>query len=145
MIIRPSGVVVQNQRLLLMQYNYGGHPRFNLPGGNLEPNEQIVTTLIREFSEELGVNVTPGDLLFSAETSAGGRYVLHLIFRILSMTGDVQLNPQQTKAKKLDWLSKEEVAKAPLYPAISTPLSQWMAGDYPSQTHLGHLNQPWFS
>lgn len=144
MIIRPSGVVVQNNQLLVMRYQYGTQERFNLPGGNLDPGEEIKTCLAREFAEELDLEIVAGDLLFCAETTAANRHVMHLVFPVVTTAGVPCLNPTQTKAKGLQWLSPETLESAPLYPEMAKVLANWLAGIRTFPTYLGRLHQPWF-
>ena len=144
MIVRPSGIVVQDHHLLVMRYQYGGRDRFNLPGGNLEPDEEVKSCLAREFAEELDLEIIAGDLLFCAETLVAERHVLHLIFPIFTISGTPCLNPAQTRAIQLQWLSPESVGKAPLYPDISSVLATWMRGHDTTPTYLGRLKQAWF-
>ena len=144
MVVRPSGVVVQNNHLLVMRYQYGGQDRFNLPGGNLEFGEEAKDCLAREFAEELDLEIMAGDLLFYAETMVEERQVLHLVFPIITTSGTPCLNTTQTHAIKLQWLSPEAVKNAPLYPAIAPILAAWMRGSQGTPTYLGRLKQAWF-
>ncbi|MEO5378300.1 MAG: NUDIX hydrolase [Magnetococcus sp. DMHC-6] len=144
-VVRPSGVLVCDQKLLVMRYQYGGRDRFNLPGGNLESNEDIRSCLFREFNEELGLKVVSEDLLAAVETFIGDRYVLHLVFPIRSYTGQPCLNPQYTKALELLWLTSKELEEAPLYPAIGIGLARWMEkGVLGGGVFRGRISQPWF-
>ncbi len=126
-----------------MRYQYGDQDRFNLPGGNQESGEEIRAGLVREFREELRVVVEPGDLLWTAETMAGGREVLHLLFEIKSLSGHPQINPQETTAEDLVWLDADTLHYAPLYPAVGPPLADWMAGKKKTETYLGQVFQEW--
>ena len=143
MIIRPAGIWTLDGQLLTMRYQYGGRDRFNLPGGNQEPGEEIRAGLVREFKEELGVVVTVGDLLLAAETAAGGREVLHLMFAINSLNDSPKLNPQETKALELVWLSAKKLQSAPLYPAVGPILSNFIGHKIPQKTYLGRVFQEW--
>lgn len=50
------GVVVQNQKLLLVKQFKGPHRgKWDLPGGKIEPGEAIEHALRREFLEEVGM------------------------------------------------------------------------------------------
>ncbi|NGZ07024.1 MAG: NUDIX hydrolase [Magnetococcales bacterium] len=140
-IIRPCGLVLRESTLLTMRYRYGPHDRLNLPGGNLEPEEQLHTCLIREFQEELNLTITPHELLYIAETKTH-RSTLHLVFRV-ETTGTPHINPQHSKACELVWLTPAELTRAPLYPAIGPALLAWL-NDTPFPVHLGAVNQPWF-
>lgn len=145
MIVRPSGVVLHNRRLLVMQYRYHGRDRFNLPGGNLEPGEEAKACLEREFAEELDLEIQTGDLLFCAETQLPERQVLHLIFPIVTTAGIPCLNPKETRAIQLQWLSPDAVDTAPLYPAVAPALAGWMRGRQTTPIYLGRVQQEWFT
>ena len=145
MIVRPSGVVVHDHRLLVMHYQYGNRDRFNLPGGKLEPGEEAQGCLVREFAEELNLEVTVGDLLFCADTLAMERHVIHLIFSVVACAGTPCLNPNETRAQRILWLSPQTLDSAPLYPAIAPALATWMRSTDPQPTYLGRLEQEWFS
>lgn len=146
MFVRPAGLLVRDRRLLVMRYRYHGHLRYNLPGGGREPGESASICLVREFREEMGLDVQVGDLLLAAETAAGGREVLHLLFTVTADTwATPHLDPVHTKAEGLEWLTPEAVAKADLYPAMSSSLSAWLAGGGPlEKVYCGLVEQPWF-
>ncbi|MBF0371508.1 MAG: NUDIX hydrolase [Magnetococcales bacterium] len=145
MIVRPSGLVVRKGRLLTMRYRYGGQERFNLPGGNHDPGESAASCLIREFAEELGMEVLQlGDLLWVAETAAGGREVMHLVYDIPDCCGEALPNPDHTKALEAVWLPLEALESAPLYPALGKNLIRWMQNHDSGTVYLGRLPQPWF-
>jgi 8-oxo-dGTP diphosphatase len=145
MIIRPAGIWIQNGQLLTMRYQYSGRDRFNLPGGNHEDGEELSAVLVREFAEELGVEVTVGDLLFTAETHVAEREVLHLLFAINTPIGTPKINVEETKALELVWLEQKSLLNASLYPAVGVDLVQLIANGKPSKTHLGRINQEWIT
>ncbi len=145
MIVRPSGLVVSDRRLLVMHYRYGGRDRFNLPGGKVDPGESLSDCLVREFAEELDLEVHPGDQVFTVETHAGGREVLHLIFDISDYAGLPCLNPHHTKSLDVLWMDVETLATAPLYPAIGPVLAAWMTSKKGHPVYLGLWEQPWIS
>lgn len=145
MIVRPAGVMVREQRLLVMCYRYGGRDRFNLPGGNLEPGEEVTACLAREFAEELDLEVAVGRLLFCVETAAVERHVLHLVFQVSHLSGTPCLNSAQTRAVELRWLPVEAVEEAPLYPAVAPALGAWLRDGRLDAAYLGRLKQEWFS
>ena len=145
MILRPSGLVVADRRLLVMRYRYGEQDRLNLPGGNAEGGETLHEGLIREFAEELDLEVIPGEQLFTVETRAAGRQVLHLVFRIQAFSGRPCPNPQHTKSLDVQWLDGAALAAAPLYPAIGAELAAWLAGESAHPVYLGLREQPWIT
>lgn len=144
MIIRPCGVTIMENRLLTMRYHYDGKDRFNLPGGGVEDDEQIVETLQREYQEELGVGVTPGDLLFSCETLIHGRHVLHLAFHVEELIGTPRCNNSLTSALEVVWFPLENLNRETLYPAIGPEIQSVYLHGLPRMTHLGRVEQSWF-
>lgn len=142
-IIRPCGLVIREQRLLLLRYQYGGHDRYNLPGGNLEADEEIPTCLIREFAEELHLTIIPQELILVAETTNNHKTTLHLVFQVTAQ-GEPQINSTCVKATELLWLEPNAIDTAPLYPAIGHILGPKLRGQTHSPLFLGRIDQPWF-
>lgn len=143
MIVRPCGVLARGGELLVMRYRYGGRERLNLPGGKPEGKEGLIPCLVREFAEELGLEVVVGPLLWVAETVAGGRHVLHLVFQVTG-EGEPRLNPAHTTALGVAWLAPAGLGAASLYPALGTELSRWLAtGGEGQGRFLGEVEQPW--
>lgn len=62
--VRVYGIYVQDQRLLVTDELRGGYPMTKLPGGGLEFGEGIEDCLIREWQEELEVDIEVKDLFF---------------------------------------------------------------------------------
>lgn len=59
-----AGVCIKDGRVLLARHTYGaGKGKLIIPGGYLKIGELAQDALIREFQEETGVTVKPGDLL----------------------------------------------------------------------------------
>ncbi|WP_243239441.1 NUDIX domain-containing protein [Sulfobacillus harzensis] len=54
--ISAKGVLVRGGRVLLASNDRG---EWELPGGHIEPGESPETALVREFSEETGLDVKP--------------------------------------------------------------------------------------
>ena len=143
MIVRPAGLWIADGKLLTMRYQYAEKDRFNLPGGNQEPGEEIRLGLIREFREELGVDVVVGDLLFTAETLVAEREVLHLLFEIKTLVGSPQINPQETKALELVWLEPEALKTTPMYPAVGSNVEPWIRSRVRDKIYFGRIFQDW--
>lgn len=142
-VVRPAGLWMREGRLLTMRYTYERMTRFNLPGGKPDPGETLPRCLEREFAEELGVSVRVGGLVRVVETHAGGRDVVHLLFALTGMEGEPVLNPAQTRAEAVVWLTPEEVGRMALYPADGAWLGRWMAGAPASDGYGGWVAQDW--
>jgi 8-oxo-dGTP pyrophosphatase MutT (NUDIX family) len=55
-----KGVLLDGDRVALLENERG---EWELPGGGLETDEQPAVCLVREFAEELGVEVTVDQIL----------------------------------------------------------------------------------
>ncbi len=63
--VRVYGLLINsNNELLLSDERRGGFSFTKFPGGGLEFGEGVMDALIREFSEELAIDVTIGDLFY---------------------------------------------------------------------------------
>ena len=82
--VAVDGVVVHQGALLLVEYDDDLHGHcFGLPGGGVEPGEQLHEAMQREVREETGADVIVGPLLFVHENYAEQelRLVFHCTWR----------------------------------------------------------------
>jgi ADP-ribose pyrophosphatase YjhB (NUDIX family) len=143
--IRPAILIIENQKILTMQYNYGGQEVYNLPGGNLELGEQLSDALAREMQEELGIEVAVGELVLVGEVYFDERkkQTLHLIFEGKVTVGTPVLNPKETSALAVKWLNISKLSEVNLYPNITKPMLDYLAGKL-SNKYIGKIDQQWF-
>ncbi|MBF0189383.1 MAG: NUDIX hydrolase [Magnetococcales bacterium] len=150
MIIRPSACIVRDEELLAMRYSYGGHTRYNLPGGKPDPGETLQDTLVRELQEELAITASCGDLMMVAETHVAERHVLHLIFHVPSYEGEPVLVPENTSCLGIDWIPLARLQEKTLYPEVQSQLGKKIRSgsvqahrdNFP--VYLGNIFQTWF-
>lgn len=82
---------------------------WHLPSGHLEAGESVVTALIREAEEEIGIAVMPADVQFSHimhNSSSGGR--MAFFFTVRSWEGEPE-NREPDKCSALQWFSMGEL------------------------------------
>ncbi|QEC53765.1 ADP-ribose pyrophosphatase YjhB (NUDIX family) [Anseongella ginsenosidimutans] len=143
---RPSLLVIEEDCLLLMRYNYNGRRVYGIPGGNPDEGESLQDALIRELREELQVAVQPGDMIFSAETVRPGKpdaHVLHCLFEGKILEGRPALDPAETTAAAIEWIPVRELETLHLYPHLGKAIAQWHREQLPHKTYLGAILQPW--
>ncbi len=68
MKIRPSVIIVKDDKVLLLKYLYESTEVYAIPGGNLEFGESLSETVVRELKEELNLEVSLLDFCGTAET-----------------------------------------------------------------------------
>ena len=63
-IVRPTGILIQNGKILLIKQELAEQANWTLPGGALEFGETIEQCLLREMKEETGLEVEVKELLY---------------------------------------------------------------------------------
>ncbi len=84
------------------------HPlKWEFPGGKREPGESPEAALVRELSEELGIDASAGPELMRYEFSYAGKKPILLIFRrVAAWRGEIE----NRILKKFMWVRREELA-----------------------------------
>jgi len=61
--VGAAGLVIRDDRLLMVRQERATGVRWEVPGGGQEPGESLEETVVRELAEEAGIEVTPGPLV----------------------------------------------------------------------------------
>lgn len=143
--IRPAILIIENQQILTMQYNYGGQEVYNLPGGNLELGEHLSDALAREMQEELGIGVSVGEMILVGEVYFEERkkHTLHLLFEGKITEGSPTLNPKETSAIAIKWLTISDLTTINLYPNLSKQIQDYLEKKL-NNKYIGKIDQQWF-
>ena len=143
MTVRPCALITRlsnNQtEVLLMHYRYGEADVFALPGGNPDRGETLPETVVREVHEELGVSITVDEMILAGEMLLSERAndVLHLVFATHNLHGKPVLNPAETSALAVQWISISDLGNLNMYPNIGKQIQQW----WESATSLGYIGR----
>ena len=104
MAIRVAAAVIERgARVLVTRRLEGTHLAglWEFPGGKCEPGESIEACLVRELREELGVDVTPGEILLVA-THAYPEKTVEVHFIACDMTGE----PSPQQGQEMRWVER---------------------------------------
>ncbi|WP_069163441.1 NUDIX hydrolase [Nocardia altamirensis] len=97
-----------NEVLFGQRHNTGFEDgAWHLPSGHLEADESVVSALIREANEEIGVTIKPDDVQFSHimhNSSSGGRMAFFFTVRNWKREPD---NREPDKCSALEWFSTD--------------------------------------
>ena len=81
--------------------------KWEFPGGKLEPGESPEAALVRELSEELGIDSNAGQELMRYEFSYAGKKPILLIFwRVAAWRGQIK----NRIFEEIRWVKREELA-----------------------------------
>ena len=90
-IIRVTGILIENNKILLVKQKVNHERNWSLPGGKLERGETLEQGIIREMREETGLSVEILKLLYICDVSATKNTLLHISFLLKRVGGDIEL------------------------------------------------------
>ena len=144
MRIRPAALIIENNHVLFLRYDYSGGSKFALPGGNVDAGETFPVTIARECEEELGIEVEVGEMIAVGQVHATTDYdaCLHVIFEGDIVAGIPVLQAGETTANDLVWVPVDKIAELNIYPSMNDAILDFVhtgkKGEY-----LGTIKQIW--
>ncbi len=80
--IRVAGLVIEDNKILLIAHKKRNEIYWLLPGGGVEYQESLDEALKREFLEELGLSVNVEDIALIADSIEpnGKRHIINIVF-----------------------------------------------------------------
>jgi 8-oxo-dGTP diphosphatase len=88
--VRACGLCWQLNDLLLVDHHFMGVPHFWAPpGGGIELGLPAQETLVKEFREETGLEITVGQLLFTCEYIKSPLHAIELFFEVTPTGGSL--------------------------------------------------------
>lgn len=144
MRIRPATLIIENNHVLFLRYDYEGGSKFALPGGNVDSGETLPVTIARECEEELGIEVEVGEMIAVGQVHATTDYdaCLHVLFEGDIVGGIPQLQSDETTANDLVWVPVDKMAELNIYPALNDAILDFVHTGKKGQ-YAGTLKQIW--
>ena len=89
--IRVTGILIENNKILLVKQRVSEKRNWSLPGGKLEQGETLEQGIIREVKEETGLDVEIIRLLYLCDVATSDNTLLHITFLLKRIAGDIAL------------------------------------------------------
>ncbi|MDO8688026.1 MAG: NUDIX hydrolase [Dehalococcoidales bacterium] len=87
--VRPTGVLIEDGKILLVEQSVTQSRHWSLPEGALEYGETLEHGLIREMKEETGLDVSVDGLLYIRDWIPGDGHVVHVTFLVSRKGGSL--------------------------------------------------------
>lgn len=134
--IRCTGLIIENNSILLVEYDDNGI-HYNLPGGGLELGETIIEGVEREVLEETTAQVDVGPLALiyeftphkqSGDYNFNEKPGLHLIFECTLKKNSIPRLPQNPDPHQIavKWIPMEELDSILLIPNINKQIKNYI-------------------
>lgn len=128
--IRVSGLLVRDDRALLVRQAKADTTYWLLPGGGVDRGESLQEALVREFREEcsLEVEVDRRILAVVESISPDRGATRHLIQMILPVRGQTPTAPASADPAVLEvaWFGVKDLDQLRLHPPINGAITDWL-------------------
>ncbi len=135
-----AGVLIKEGKVLLARHTYGGGKgRSIVPGGYLNQGEMPDEALMREFKEEVGLQIAVGELL----GIRFNRKDWYAVFRVNYVSGEPR--PDREEISEILWLPPEEAFQREDVPDLTKKLIQCALDASDNFGHIDYsgLNPPY--
>ncbi|CAM3859616.1 MULTISPECIES: NUDIX domain-containing protein [Paenibacillus] len=132
--IRACALIIENDSILLVEFNDEHGVHYNLPAGGAEPGESIIEAVKREAREEANIDVEVGPLAFVYEYAPhlnaynhGTGHSLSLMFdcRISSGSPALPAKPDHNQTN-VRWIQIDKIDDIVLYPNIKDHIKDYV-------------------
>ncbi len=89
--IRVTGILIEDDKILLVKQKVSEKRNWSLPGGKLEQGETLEQGIIREMKEETGLDIEIIKMLYLCDVSASSNTLLHITFLLKRVGGEIEL------------------------------------------------------
>ncbi len=99
--IRITGILIEDNQILLVKQKLSERRNWSLPGGRLERGETMSQGMIREMKEETGLDVEIVRMLYLCDVAASDNTILHITFLLKRVGGEIELPTNEFDANPI--------------------------------------------
>ncbi|KZE69025.1 NUDIX hydrolase [Fictibacillus phosphorivorans] len=125
--VRAGALIIENDAILLIEFDDENGLHYNLPAGGVEPHESVKEAAKREAKEEASIDVKVGPLAFVYEYAPhladyryGEKHSLGLMFECTRDKNTEPSLPDRPDSNQtgVKWVSLSELDSIVLYPKV---------------------------
>lgn len=113
--IRVTGILIEDNKILLVKQKVSEKRNWSLPGGKLERGETLEQGIIRETKEETGLETEVVKLLYICDVEATENTLLHITFLLKRVSGEIQLPTNEFESNPIYDVEFVEVSELEAY------------------------------
>lgn len=99
--VRVTGIVVEDDRILLVKQRVSADRAWSLPGGRVEQGETLEAAIVRELEEETGLTTEVVKLLYVCDKPDVSPSLLHITFLLWRIGGELRLPSNEFDANPI--------------------------------------------
>jgi 8-oxo-dGTP diphosphatase len=129
--IRVAGILLKDGEILLVRHEKNQKNYWLLPGGGVEFGETAEAALIREFQEEVGLNIKVGKLVLVHDSvpPSHHRQVLNLYFAVTADKFEIQVTTDEV-LKDAQFYPLAEFSKMTVNPDVKTEIMKGLSNNW---------------
>ncbi|NOU94269.1 NUDIX domain-containing protein [Paenibacillus sp. LMG 31456] len=89
--VRVTGILIENEQILLVKQQVSNSRAWSLPGGRVEQGETLEDSIVRELLEETGLHTRVVRLLYLCDVPQANPSLIHISFLMERMEGELTL------------------------------------------------------
>lgn len=128
--IAQKVIVVQDEKVLLLQDPREGRDIWELPGGRMNVDEEPREAMQREFREEMGVDIDVHEVLHMKQFIPGteGKRAFVIVYRATLTKPEEAFVVADEEVSHVGWFAKTEIASLTLYPEYKSAMEKYFVG-----------------
>lgn len=136
--IRVAGLLVQNDRVLLVCHKKNDQKYWLLPGGGVDQGESLKEALIREFREELAIDIEVNDIIYVSDSISphGKRHIVNIVFWCEYISGKYRLGNDK-RLFDFDFFAADQLDDLVIYPSFREELKSFIESRDFDKIYLG--------
>jgi len=136
--VRVAGLLVQNDKVLMVCHKKKEKKYWLLPGGGVNLGESLTEALVREFKEELDIEVEAKDIVYISDSISphGKRHIINIVFSCEYVSGKYSLGSDK-RLHDYSFFLPGELDDLIIYPSFRKELKTFIESGSVESVYLG--------